>query len=447
MNLMHVLATAALLAGTIPALALPAAAQDDATPQGARVTPADGQKVRYGIGMAPPRGGEEFLEVLMVSPGLVAEEAGVQVGDRILTVNGTAVSALAREEFMAAMRGSPLTLVIDREGETLTFVLALDGTPPSVTGGGERPAPLPGQDYSDAARGLATLLEERYLFPDTGTRYADMLREQADDGQYASMTAATFAAEVTSQLARVSEDRHLRVLPPDTELPGGAGTTEGPESFGIAESGWLVDGVAYLRITGMPDVPGGREWTAQFMREHAEARALVLDLRRCPGGSVEMMNGILAYLFDEPTHLLNMDMRPGADTETEQWLDGIPELRRVETDGGVLRWEHWIEPSETPKPDMPVYVLTGFTGSACEHLTAALRATDRATIIGATTGGAGHFVSFHEFDDGFTVILPIGRTYDPRTGEGWEGVGITPDVVIDAEEAEAEALRRAADGR
>ena len=127
---------------------------------------------------------------------------------------------------------------------------------------------------------------------------------------------------------------------------------------------------------------------------------------------------------------------------TEEWFDGIHELRRVETEDDVLRWEHWIEPSDAPRPDLPVYVLTDFTASACEHLTAALRATDRATIIGATTQGAGHFVAFHEFGDGFTVVLPIGRTYDPETGEGWEGDGISPDVAVDPADAEAEALRR-----
>ena len=253
-----------------------------------------------------------------------------------------------------------------------------------------------------------------------------MLRESADEGRYASRTPVAFADQVTADLADVALDRHLRVMDPGAPMPGGPESAEEPESFGIADSGWLTDDVAFLRISGMPDVPGGREWTAQFMRDHANAKALVIDLRRCPGGSIEMMNGFLSYLYDEPTHLLNMDMRPGADDETETWFNDIPDLRRVETGDDVLRWEHWIEPADSSMPDLPVYVLTDFTASACEHLTAALRATDRATIIGAPTRGAGHFVSFHEFGDGFTVILTVGRTYDPRTGQGWEGNGIAP---------------------
>ena len=40
----------------------------------------------------------------------------------------------------------------------------------------------------------------------------------------------------------------------------------------------------------------------------------------------------------------------------------------------------------------------------------------------------------------YSLMLPIGRTYDPRTGGGWEIVGIEPDIAVDPEMAEAGAL-------
>jgi DNA-binding protein H-NS len=44
----------------------------------------------------------------------------------------------------------------------------------------------------------------------------------------------------------------------------------------------------------------------------------------------------------------------------------------------------------------------------------------------------------------FMAFIPVGRTYDPDTGEGWQGVGVTPDVAVLADQALDEALRRAA---
>ena len=114
--------------------------------------------------MAPPRGGEEALTVLMIAPGNVAEEAGMRVGDRILRINGDAVSTLDPDTFIAAMRGSPLTLLVDRDDALLTFVMSLDGSPPTVTDGGERPRPDTGRRplgrrarTRDASRGPLSL--------------------------------------------------------------------------------------------------------------------------------------------------------------------------------------------------------------------------------------------------------------------------------------------------
>ncbi len=458
----RLLCTVAVAALSAPACVAAAAAESaaaestaaSAPPPGAQIIEGNPKERRYGIGMAPPQGGEESVAVIMVPAGSVAAEAGLRVGDRILSVNGTPVPEIEIAGFMAAMRASPLSLVVDRADETLTFDLSLDGAPPRVTSGGERPTPTSAdgdEDFSDAALELADLLAARYLFPDVGARYAEMLRANARDGAYAGMAnAAAFSARVNQQLAEVSVDRHLHVTPPGAESPGrrmmtsGSGAGSTPDA--VPDSGWLADGVAFMEIGLMPPGPELKEWAATFMEEHADAKALVLDLRFCRGGTIDMMNGFLPYLYGEETHLLNMDMRPGADDETVAEFDATPELVRGDAGEDMLSWRHVISPSQTAnKPDMAVYVLTGHTGSACEHLTLALKATDRATVVGGVTAGAGHFAAYADFGDGFSMLLPIGRTYDPETGQGWEGDGIAPDVATDPDDAAAEALRLIAD--
>ena len=45
--------------------------------------------------------------------------------------------------------------------------------------------------------------------------------------------------------------------------------------------------------------------------------------------------------------------------------------------------------------------------------------------------------------EGYAAFIPVGRTFDPDTGQSWEGVGVQPDVAVPADQALAEALRRA----
>jgi len=44
---------------------------------------------------------------------------------------------------------------------------------------------------------------------------------------------------------------------------------------------------------------------------------------------------------------------------------------------------------------------------------------------------------------GYAAFIPVGRSFDPDTGEGWEGVGVKPDVEVPADKALDEALKLA----
>jgi hypothetical protein len=44
---------------------------------------------------------------------------------------------------------------------------------------------------------------------------------------------------------------------------------------------------------------------------------------------------------------------------------------------------------------------------------------------------------------GFSMFLPRGRTYDPRTNEGWEATGLQPDVRVPYDRALETALEMA----
>jgi C-terminal processing protease CtpA/Prc len=91
-----------------------------------------------------------------------------------------------------------------------------------------------------------------------------------------------------------------------------------------------------------------------------------------------------------------------------------------------------------------VFLLTSNrTASAAEHLSLSLKRTGRATLIGETTRGAGHYGGMVPVGGGYAAFIPVGRTWDPDTGQGWETVGVTPHVQVPADQALDEALRRA----
>jgi hypothetical protein len=39
--------------------------------------------------------------------------------------------------------------------------------------------------------------------------------------------------------------------------------------------------------------------------------------------------------------------------------------------------------------------------------------------------------------------VPVGRTYDIKTGKDWEGAGVAPDVAVDPKQALVVALEKA----
>ena len=324
-----------------------------------------------------------------------------------------------------------------------------------------QPAPAPAGPQApadvtitaDEARRTATDLAERladsYVFPDVAQRYAAMLRANVESGAYDGLTSARALAErLTADLRAVAPDNHLRVglRPPGA---GGPGPTPGQRRQlpfePIEEARWLAPGIAYIRFNMFPGDPDTVAAVERFMTEHADARALIIDARTHRGGGLAEMDVMFPYLFARPATLVTMDTRASVDRAQGNPI-GDARLREVPADADVVRREHYVEPhpTETRLHDANVFLLTsGATGSAAEHLTLALKRTGRATVIGETTGGAGHYGGVRPIADHFAAFIPVGRTFDPDNGDDWEGDGVAPDVEVPAAAALAEALVRA----
>jgi C-terminal processing protease CtpA/Prc len=158
------------------------------------------------------------------------------------------------------------------------------------------------------------------------------------------------------------------------------------------------------------------------------------------------MDVLFPQLFEKETTLVMMDTRLAAEErEKEQGIDAS--LRTLPGPEGIIRRAHVVTPAakQAGLAKAKVYLLTSKqTVSAGEHLSLSLKRTNRATLIGETTRGAGHYGGVVELGkSGFAAFIPIGRTFDPDTNEGWEGTGVMPHVEVPADTALDEALMRA----
>lgn len=301
------------------------------------------------------------------------------------------------------------------------------------------PATCTAKQGNDAgACELATLLEQRFIFPEQGARYAAILREGVAKGRYAALAPKDAASAMTADLQRTAPEGHLyvRASQPDAVPTSGPAAVARPPFPIIEQKGWIAPGIAYLRINEFPDDAAVTAQVAGFMKAHADAKALIFDLRTHHGGGLDQMDAILPWLFAEPTRLVTMETSWSTEREWGSPVAGLPSLRLL-PDKDMARREHWVTPNADPRlRQAKVYLLTSpRTASAAEHFALAMKATGRGTLVGTATAGANHFGRGMDLPGGLSAFVPIGRTFDPATGKDWEGGGVAPDIAVPAEGA------------
>ncbi|MGH3369782.1 MAG: S41 family peptidase, partial [Nocardioidaceae bacterium] len=282
----------------------------------------------------------------------------------------------------------------------------------------------------------AALVREHYVFPEVGVAVADRLVAAQLDGRYDDLgDPVALAARVTADLQAGNNDSHLRLLHHVDELVDGDDDPVAAEAAwvrqmeldagGMARAERLDGNVGLLEIRPLlyaPKYAGTAAAAAMWLLRSTDA--LLIDLRRCRGGSPEMVALLCSYLFDdEPVHL--NDLVTPAD--------------------GTLR-QFWTIPLSGPRYGgaKPIWVLTSSaTFSGAEELTYNLQQLGRATIVGERTRGGAHPREGFAVHPHLEASVPVQRAVNPISGTNWEGTGVVPDLELPAAEAFGEAYRRA----
>ncbi len=284
---------------------------------------------------------------------------------------------------------------------------------------------------------LADKITQRYIDARKAVHVAAALRKAERDGEFDGITSpGQMARMLSTEIARSSDDRHLRVIFSPADVPD-----FGDRNFPRQDTdeqpiyAWLMNhvgrylarmdvdavtqsdaGIGYLRLGGFkrPYLSAGR--FAAAMDSLADTRALIVDLRDNGGGSREGVALLASYFFDRPTHLSDVVARRTGE-RLQMWTRKDVQGRRY----GERR---------------PVFILTSHaTFSAGEDFAYAMQTHKRATIVGEVTRGGAHPTAPFRLGPHFIAAIPVAETIGTRTHTNWEGVGVQPDIVAPAKDA------------
>ena len=162
--------------------------------------------------------------------------------------------------------------------------------------------------------------------------------------------------------------------------------------------------VGVVKITGFDRATPDQFFTAVQTLLDGGCTRLVVDVRNNPGGELQAICSVLDYL-----------------------LPSGPVIRTVDREDN----EDVIYRSDAKALDVPMAVLVNEnTASAGELFCSALQDYKKAVIVGTQTYGKGSMQTIRQLSDGSGLSVTY-RYYCPPFSDNYDGVGVTPDVVVE----------------
>lgn len=276
---------------------------------------------------------------------------------------------------------------------------------------------------------LSEALRDDYIFPEVGGKAAEKIHASLEAGEYDGLSDANaFAARLSSDVAAIAHDKHLRVFSqasPPPPPPGAKGSMPHAEA-GVTRADKLRGGIGYLEVIGFPPLPLFKPTIDRAMSALKGSRALIIDGRRNGGGSPDGVAYLVSFL-----------VAPKRTIEITDIVSRVPKTN------SFTRERHSSEPTPVSFAAIPVYVLTSKnTFSGGEELAYDVQTHKLGKIVGEVTGGGAHPTRPVDLGHGLVAMIPFARSEDPITKTNWEGRGVQPDIVVPAQDALKTALTR-----
>lgn len=231
-----------------------------------------------------------------------------------------------------------------------------------------------------------------------------ILEVNETDVQGASL--ATVGALIRGEIGR---ELQLRVLRNSEKIEFSVATER--VNLNTVEGSQIDNGVAYLAITNFAS--GTADEAKSAISSLDSRNGIILDLRNNPGGQIQEAVNV-AEIF------------VGNGLITSYKVSGEERLFNASNRNPILS---------------PIVVMINRgTSSAAELLAAAIQDRNRGVVIGERSYGKGSVQDFVTLQDGSRIELTVALYLTP-SGRTIEGVGVTPDLVVKAEDLNLKALQ------
>ncbi len=196
------------------------------------------------------------------------------------------------------------------------------------------------------------------------------------------------------------------------------------------ESQMLENQVGYIQVTQFELVTGEQFKQAVDSLDQQGMESLIIDLRDNPGGVLDAVVEMAAYILPEDT----------LDGMIVSTSDKNGKGDRYYSEGGKICFasDSGQKDPRYPKKDgheldIPMVVLiNGNSASASEVFAGALQDYGCAKLVGTTSFGKGIVQSLVQLDDGSAVKMTVSHYYTPG-GADLHKKGLDPDVEIEME--------------
>ena len=189
--------------------------------------------------------------------------------------------------------------------------------------------------------------------------------------------------------------------------------------------------VGYLRITQFDTVTPTQFKEVMNGLIEGGCTKFIYDVRNNPGGDLKSIKAVLSYFLNDRDPLLSIVKKDGSSSsysvEAVTYAGDYADCSVAAEEIGIYRnYTHAV-------------LTNGYTASAAELFTAALRDYELATVVGETTFGKGILQSIYSLEKwGYSGAIKLTTGYyNPPSGENYDGIGIKPHVEAKLSEAAA----------
>lgn len=274
------------------------------------------------------------------------------------------------------------------------------------------------------------LVGKTYVFPEKRAAIIAAIRAKEQVGAYDLTNPADLADKLGSDVIAASHDKHMWIQYDPAQFKAIRAPQNDPgadayfarslkqANYGYREMKVLPGNIRYVNLTtfnwASKSSPPAVTEAARFLNG---GDAAIIDLRENGGGAGEAVRAMISYFMPAKKQVL-MGYHDGISGKTGYSMVALK----------------LAAPRMVGKP---LYVLTsGGTGSAAEEFAYHVKMFKLGTLIGDTTAGAANNDTVSALaPPGFVVSISTGRAIHPVSNDNWEGVGVVPDVPIDADKA------------